>query len=40
MVAELVGALSLARVEPDSKRSDAILSDSRRALKHRLNLEA
>lgn len=37
--AELVGALSLARVEPDAKRSDAILADSRRAIKRRLALE-
>jgi len=37
--AELVGALSLARVEPDGKRSDAILADSRRAIKQRLKLE-
>jgi len=39
VLAELVGALSLARVEPDAKRSDAILADSRRALKQRLQLE-
>ncbi|HET7063227.1 MAG TPA: TetR/AcrR family transcriptional regulator [Rudaea sp.] len=38
-MSELVGALSLARVEPDAKRSDAILADSRRALKRRLKLE-
>ena len=38
-IAELVGALSLARVEPDANRSDAILADSRRALKQRLKLE-
>ena len=37
--AELLGALSLARVEPDVKRSDAILADSRRAIKRRLKLE-
>ena len=37
--AELLGALSLARVEPDAKRSDAILADSRRAIKRRLKLE-
>jgi TetR/AcrR family transcriptional repressor of nem operon len=37
-MAELVGALSLARVEPDAKRSDAILADSKRALKTRLKL--
>jgi TetR/AcrR family transcriptional regulator, transcriptional repressor for nem operon len=40
MVAELIGALSLARIEPDSKRSDAILSASRHQLKQRLGLEA
>ena len=39
MLAELLGALSLARVEADVERSDAILADSRRALKHRLQLE-
>jgi TetR/AcrR family transcriptional repressor of nem operon len=38
-MSELVGALSLARAEPDAKRSDAILSDSKRALKRRLKLE-
>ena len=38
-MSELVGALSLARAEPDAKRSDAILADSRRALKRRLKLE-
>lgn len=38
-VAELVGALSLARFEDDAERSDAILADSRRALKRRLKLE-
>jgi TetR/AcrR family transcriptional repressor of nem operon len=40
MVAELIGALSLARIEPDSKRSDAILAASRHQLKQRLGLEA
>ena len=40
MVSELVGALSLSRVEPDAKRSDAILSASRRQLKQRFHLEA
>jgi TetR/AcrR family transcriptional regulator, transcriptional repressor for nem operon len=39
MLAELVGALSLARVEPDQDRSDQILAASRRALKRRLKLE-
>lgn len=40
MVSELVGALSLARVETDATRSDAILDDSRRLLKQRLGLES
>jgi TetR/AcrR family transcriptional repressor of nem operon len=40
MVAELIGALSLARIEPDSKRSDAILAASSCQLKQRLGLEA
>jgi TetR/AcrR family transcriptional repressor of nem operon len=39
MLAELLGALSLARVEPERKRSDAILADSKCALKRRLKLE-
>jgi TetR/AcrR family transcriptional repressor of nem operon len=39
MLAELVGALSLARAEPDSDRSDAILDVSRAALKRRFGLE-
>lgn len=39
-VSELVGALSLARVETDAKRSDAILADSRLSLKKRLGLES
>ena len=39
-LAELVGALSLARAEPDRARSDAILAASRAALKHRLGLES
>jgi TetR/AcrR family transcriptional repressor of nem operon len=38
VVAELVGALSLARVEPDEARSDAILAASRRSLRSRLDL--
>ena len=38
-LSELLGALSLARLEPDAARSDAILEDSRHALKHRLGLE-
>jgi TetR/AcrR family transcriptional repressor of nem operon len=40
MIAELIGALSLARIEPDAKRSDAILAASRDQLKHRLGLLA
>jgi TetR/AcrR family transcriptional repressor of nem operon len=39
MVAELVGALSLARAEPDVDHSDAMLDRSRRLLKRRLGLE-
>jgi TetR/AcrR family transcriptional repressor of nem operon len=38
-LAELVGALSLARAEPDSDRSDAILNVSRAALRRRFGLE-
>jgi TetR/AcrR family transcriptional repressor of nem operon len=38
VVAELVGALALARVEPDEARSDAMLAASRRALRNRLGL--
>jgi TetR/AcrR family transcriptional repressor of nem operon len=38
VIAELVGALSLARVEPDEARSDAILAASRRSLRARLGL--
>jgi TetR/AcrR family transcriptional repressor of nem operon len=38
-LSELLGALSLARLEPDAERSDAILADSRGALKKRLGLE-
>jgi TetR/AcrR family transcriptional repressor of nem operon len=40
LLAELVGALSLARADPDSRRSDAILSRSRAALKSRYELDA
>jgi len=40
LVAELVGALALARVEPDAKRSDAILAASKRHLVRRFGLEA
>jgi len=38
VLAELVGALSLARVDPDHRRSDAVLATSRRAIKARLGL--
>jgi TetR/AcrR family transcriptional repressor of nem operon len=38
-VAELVGAVSLARAEPDPAGSDAILDRSKAALKRRLGLE-
>jgi TetR/AcrR family transcriptional repressor of nem operon len=38
MLAELVGAISLARAEPDPARSDAILETSRRAVKLRMGL--
>ncbi|USQ94788.1 TetR/AcrR family transcriptional regulator [Caulobacter sp. RL271] len=38
-LAELVGALTLARAEPDPGRSDAILERSRAHLKRRLGLE-
>jgi TetR/AcrR family transcriptional repressor of nem operon len=40
VMAELVGALSLARVEPDESRSNAILAASRRSLRARLGLTA
>jgi TetR/AcrR family transcriptional repressor of nem operon len=39
MIAELIGALSLARIEPEARRSDGILEASRRALKQRFGLE-
>jgi len=39
MTAELVGALSLARADPDRKASDAILERSRAAVKRRFGLE-
>lgn len=39
VLAELVGALSLARAEPDPERSDMILKRSKAALKRRLGLE-
>ena len=40
MFAELLGALSLARLEPDAERSDAILANSRRSIKRRLGIES
>jgi TetR/AcrR family transcriptional regulator, transcriptional repressor for nem operon len=39
MLSELVGALLIARSEPDVARSDAILKASRRSVKQRLGLE-
>lgn len=39
MVAELVGALSLSRIEPDPAQADAILLDSKAQLKRRFGLE-
>lgn len=39
MLSEMVGAVSLARAEPDPARSDAILKASRTALKARLGLD-
>ena len=40
MLAELVGALSMARAETDAKRSDAILQHSKQSLLRRFGLEA
>jgi TetR/AcrR family transcriptional regulator, transcriptional repressor for nem operon len=39
MFAEMLGALSMARIESDTSRSDAILENSRTALKRRFGLE-
>jgi TetR/AcrR family transcriptional repressor of nem operon len=39
LLSEMVGALSLARADPDPARSDAILATSRAALKARFQLE-
>ncbi|MFT4196607.1 MAG: TetR/AcrR family transcriptional regulator [Pseudoxanthomonas sp.] len=39
-VAELIGALSISRVEPDPRRSDAVLAHSRTALKRRFGVES
>lgn len=38
MLAEMIGALALARAEPDAQRSDAILAASRQRLKARIAL--
>ena len=38
VVAEMVGALSLARAEPDGQKSDAMLADSRGLVKKRLGI--
>lgn len=40
LLAELVGALMLARAEPDQRRSDQILLRSRAVLKQRFHLES
>jgi TetR/AcrR family transcriptional regulator, transcriptional repressor for nem operon len=40
LLAELVGALSLARAEPEADRSEAILKNSRRSIKARFGLES
>lgn len=40
VVAELVGALALARAEPDAKQSERLLAASRRQLKLRLGLKS
>lgn len=39
MLSEMVGAVALARAEPDPARSDAILARTRAALQRRLGLE-
>jgi TetR/AcrR family transcriptional repressor of nem operon len=39
LMSELIGALALARAEPDPVRSDAILARSKQALKQRFELE-
>lgn len=39
LMAELVGALSLARIEPDATQSSAILAASKQQLKNRFGLE-
>jgi TetR/AcrR family transcriptional regulator, transcriptional repressor for nem operon len=40
MLSEMVGALALARAEPDPQQSDYILEASRRSLKSRFGLNA
>jgi TetR/AcrR family transcriptional repressor of nem operon len=40
MLSEMVGAVALARAEPDPVRSDVILSRTRASLRRRLGLEA
>lgn len=40
MLAEMVGAVALARAEPDAGRSEAILAHSRQAVRDRFGLEA
>lgn len=39
VVAEMVGALSLARAEPDEQKSDQMLADSREMVKKRLGIQ-
>jgi TetR/AcrR family transcriptional repressor of nem operon len=39
MLAEMIGALALARAEPDGARSDAILEASKQRLKERFSLQ-
>lgn len=39
LVAELVGSLSLARIEPVATRSNALLADAKRLIKQRLGLK-
>jgi TetR/AcrR family transcriptional repressor of nem operon len=40
VVAEMVGALSLARAEPDVEKSNAMLADSRELVKKRMGIES
>jgi TetR/AcrR family transcriptional repressor of nem operon len=39
VVAEMVGALSLARAEPDEQKSNQLLADSRESVKRRLGID-